>query len=65
MANGQVTLRCVSEDGKLPPSATAVAEPTLEESYMAFMAERGRTSAARQDDEHTDEATSPEKRQVT
>ena len=53
VANGKVTLRCVSEDGQLPPSATAVAQPTLEESYMAFMAGRGRTSAARQDDEHS------------
>lgn len=52
IANGKVTLRCVSEDRELPPSATVVEEPTLEESYMAFMAERGRTTAARQDDEH-------------
>ncbi len=66
-ANGQVTLRCVSEDGELPSSATVVAEPTLEESYMAFMAGRGRTSAARQDDEHLldeVEASTPEKRQA-
>jgi len=52
IANGRVTLRCVSQDRELPPSATVVAEPTLEESYMAFMAGRGRTTAARQDDEH-------------
>ena len=52
IANGKVTLRCVSEGRERPPSATVVEEPTLEESYMAFMAERGRTTAARQDDEH-------------
>lgn len=46
----QVTLRGVSADGALPPSATAVAEPNLEEAYLAFMAARGRTAAARQDD---------------
>ena len=52
IANGRVTLRCVAKDRELPPSATVVVEPTLEESYMAFMAGRGRTTAARQDDEH-------------
>ncbi|MDP7359905.1 MAG: ABC transporter ATP-binding protein [Pseudomonadales bacterium] len=51
VAEGQMTLRGVAPDNRLPPAATAVAEPTLEESYMAFMAARGRTSAARQDEE--------------
>lgn len=51
VAEGRITLRGVSADDRLPPAATAVAEPTLEESYMAFMAARGRTSAARQDEE--------------
>jgi ABC-2 type transport system ATP-binding protein len=51
VAGGQVTLRGVAVDGQLPPSATAVAEPNLEEAYLAFMAARGRTSAARQDAE--------------
>ena len=54
--NDLVTLRGVAEGGELPPSATAVAEPTLEESYIGFMASRGRTSAARQDDETAPEA---------
>ena len=46
-----MTLRGVAEGGQLPPSAAAVAEPNLEESYLAFMAVRGRTTVARQDDE--------------
>jgi ABC-type multidrug transport system ATPase subunit len=46
----QVTLRGVSADGVLPPSATVAAEPNLEEGYLAFMAARGRTAAARQAD---------------
>ena len=51
VAGGQVTLRGVADGDQLPPAATAVAEPTLEESYIAFMAARGRTAAARQQDE--------------
>jgi ABC-2 type transport system ATP-binding protein len=47
----QVTLRGVADGGQLPPSAVAIAEPTLEESYIAFMAARGRTSVARQEAE--------------
>ena len=50
---GQVTLRGVTGGNPLPATATVVAEPNLEESYLAFMATRGRTEAARQDDEHT------------
>ncbi len=50
-SNGQVTLRGVAESDGLPPGARPVEEPTLEESYIAFMAARGRSSAARQDDE--------------
>ena len=45
---GQVTLRGVAGGEPLPPAAAPVAEPTLEESYIAFMAARGRTEAARQ-----------------
>lgn len=56
VSDGQVTLRGVAAREQLPPSATAVAEPNLEESYLAFMAARGRTSAARQDDETLPEA---------
>jgi len=51
VSNGHVTLRGVSADGRIPPSAIAVAEPNLEEGYLAFMAARGRTSAARQEAE--------------
>ena len=49
--NTQVTLRGVAASGGLPPAARPVEEPTLEESYIAFMAARGRSSAARQDEE--------------
>ena len=59
-AKGQVTLRGVTGSGELPPSARAVAEPTLEESYIAFMAARGRSGAARQDEETFPEATTTE-----
>jgi len=52
VSGGQVTLRGVADGKQLPPSATAVAEPSLEESYIAFMAARGRTAAARQDGVH-------------
>ena len=52
----KLSLRGVADSERLPPSATAVAEPNLEESYIAFMAARGRTSATRQDDETLPEA---------
>lgn len=48
VSGGRVTLRGVTADGRMPPSATVVAEANLEESYLAFMATRGRTLAARQ-----------------
>lgn len=54
-SNGQVTLRGVAESDGLPPGARPVEEPTLEESYIAFMAARGRSSAARQDEESAPE----------
>ena len=47
--NGAVTVRGVAA-ASLPAKATAVAEPTLEEAYLAFMTKRGRSAAARQDD---------------
>ena len=59
VSGSQVTLRGVAEGGQLPPSAAAVAEPNLEESYLAFMAARGRTSAARQDDETPADTVKP------
>ena len=59
--DGSITLRGVAGDSRLPQSARAVQEPTLEESYMAFMAARGRTSAAREDQElATEDARSPD-----
>ena len=48
VSDGRVTLRGVAGGRPLPAAATPVAEPTLEESYIAFMAARGRTEAARQ-----------------
>jgi ABC-type multidrug transport system ATPase subunit len=51
VSDGMVTLRGVVKDGQLPPSASIVTEPNLEEAYLAFMAARGRTAAARQDAE--------------
>ena len=45
---GQVTLRGVAT-GDIPSGATAVPEPNLEEAYLAFMAARGRKTAALQD----------------
>ena len=53
-SNGQVTLRGVAGPDGLPPESRPVEEPTLEESYIAFMAARGRSSAARQDEESAD-----------
>ncbi len=48
VSDGRVTLRGVTGGQPMPAAATPVAEPTLEESYIAFMAARGRTEAARQ-----------------
>jgi ABC-2 type transport system ATP-binding protein len=42
----RVTVRGVLGDGKAPAGATTVADPTLEEGYLAFMAARGRVEAA-------------------
>jgi ABC-type multidrug transport system ATPase subunit len=45
--DGQVTrVRAVARDASLPPGARAVDDPTLEESYLAFMAARGRAEVA-------------------
>ena len=51
-----VTLRGVTANG-LPDGASAVEAPTLEEGYLAFMAARGRSEAARQDDAQADAGT--------
>ena len=61
VSGGQVTLRGVADGEELPPSATVVAEPNLEESYIAFMAARGRTAAARQDADTVTDATKTKK----
>ncbi len=39
-------VRAVSNDGQLPPGASPVENPTLEEAYLAFMARRGRAEVA-------------------
>jgi ABC-type multidrug transport system ATPase subunit len=46
-----VRLRGFSGGGRFPPGATAVASPTLEEGYLAFMAARGRAEAAAVEEE--------------
>jgi hypothetical protein len=38
----EVTIRAVSKKGGLPSGAQPVSDPTLEEAYLAFMAEEGR-----------------------
>ena len=50
-----VALRGVAANG-LPDGAAAVREPTLEEGYLAFMAARGRTEAAREGQEQAGDA---------
>lgn len=55
--DGKVKLRCVTAAEHLPEGAVAIAEPSLEESYMAFMAVRGRSAAARQDNTTGQEST--------
>ena len=55
-----VTLRGVTANG-MPEGANPVESPTLEEAYLVFMAARGRSEAARQDDgTAVDTATSGE-----
>ena len=50
VSGSDITLRGVTASG-LPDRANPVESPTLEEAYLAFMAARGRSEAARQDDE--------------
>ena len=52
----EITLRGVSANG-MPDGARPADAPTLEEAYLAFMAARGRSEAARQDDESPVEAS--------
>lgn len=52
VVQGGVELRFVAADA--PAGATPVTSPTLEESYLAFMAARGRSEAARQDEDDAD-----------
>jgi len=44
--DGRMRLRAVGRAGALPPGAESVETPTLEEAYLAFMAERGRGEVA-------------------
>jgi ABC-type multidrug transport system ATPase subunit len=47
MRDGENTrIRAVSRDGGLPEGAEKIADPTLEEAYLAFMAARGRADVA-------------------
>jgi ABC-type multidrug transport system ATPase subunit len=41
-----IKIRAVSASGKLPPDASTIDSPSLEEAYLAFMATRGRAEAA-------------------
>ncbi|MDE0009163.1 MAG: hypothetical protein OXS50_12885, partial [Gammaproteobacteria bacterium] len=54
VVQGGVELRFVAADA--PTGTTPVTSPTLEESYLAFMAARGRSEAARQDEPEGDPA---------
>ncbi len=49
-AGNGIALRAVTT-GEIPEGAAPVERPTLEEAYLAFMAARGRSEAARQDEE--------------
>lgn len=52
IADGAVNrIRAVAADGSIPAGATPVAEPTLEEGYLGFMASRGRAEVARSEGE--------------
>ena len=53
---GSITLRGVASNG-LPEGAASVDTPTLEEGYLAFMAARGRTEAAREGQEQASGAS--------
>ena len=44
-------IRAVSRDGKVPEGAEKIADPTLEEAYLAFMAARGRAEVALAEEE--------------
>ena len=46
VSSDRVTVRGVVGDGKAPAGAATVADPTLEEGYLAFMAARGRADVA-------------------
>ena len=46
MASATSSGRAVSRDGGLPEGAEKIADPTLEEAYLAFMAARGRADVA-------------------
>jgi len=52
MRDGENTrIRAVSRDGGMPEGAEQIADPTLEEAYLAFMAARGRADVALAEEE--------------
>jgi len=52
MRDGENTrIRAVSRDGGIPEGAEQIADPTLEEAYLAFMAARGRADVALAEEE--------------
>jgi ABC-type multidrug transport system ATPase subunit len=52
MRDGESTrIRAVSRDGGIPEGAEQIADPTLEEAYLAFMAARGRADVALTEEE--------------
>jgi ABC-2 type transport system ATP-binding protein len=55
VGSGSIVVRGVSHTDQLPDGAEIVQEPSLEESYMAFMAARGRSGVASQAEEHTED----------
>lgn len=50
---GRTTIRAVGSDGRHPEGARPVANPTMEEAYLAFMAARGRVEAAMTEEEES------------
>jgi hypothetical protein len=55
VGSGSIVVRGVSHTDQLPDGAEIVQEPSLEESYMAFMAARGRSGVASQAEEHIED----------
>jgi len=60
VGSGSIVVRGVSHTDQLPDGAEIVQEPSLEESYMAFMAARDRSGVASQAEEHTEDIAANE-----